>query len=645
MKLQAKIQLAFSMTMIIILLVIGYAANLVNTSSNNVLINNSVSTSASLASNHISKQFLDYLDVVSLLGKDPVLSNTDTTTEEKSAYLDSYVSLFGFTSANLLDGKGISLLDGTDFSDRSYVQSALKGTASISSVTLSKYTDTYGVSIAAPIYNEKEQISGVVYFRLDIDFMLDVIDSIQISDNSYAYLVDAEGNVIVHPNEDLILNCNLTEEKGSLAELYKKMAAGETGIGSYTFDGSSVLCGFSPIENTDGWSMVIAAPASDFTKTTQQFTNIIVLLGIIGTLISIVVSTIIARYISKPIRKVKEVLVQISKGDFSTSISETSGKDEVATLQNTAASLQKTLSAIIGDVNQVLEAISHCDLTTADMNDYPGDFNQLTTSVNSIKHILNQLIMEIQNSVYNVENGSHELAQATSAMSQGAVSQANSIQSLADNLSTMVTRIHNASESEDQINQKLTHLDEDIHTANTQMQDLRNAVESIETMSSDIQKIVGTIDSIAFQTNILSLNASVEAARAGEMGKGFAVVAEEVRSLAVKSGEASKRTADLLNACIDAITNAKECADATFNSLTGIVDNSSELAGAFQDISSDTKDQSKAATLIQKEVDNISAIVETNTATAEETAASTTVLSEQAMNLKEMIKNFQIKRL
>ena len=241
-----------------------------------------------------------------------------------------------------------------------------------------------------------------------------------------------------------------------------------------------------------------------------------------------------------------------------------------------------------------------------------------------------------------MENGSHEIAQATSALSQGAVSQANSIQTLADDFADVVTRIDNNSEHEELINEKLTALDQNIQTANGQMELLMSAVKSVETMSVDIQKIVGTIDSIASQTKILSLNASVEAARAGEMGRGFAVVAEEVRSLAVKCGEASNKTSDLVNDCVKSIANAKECADATFESLSGIVSDSSEISVAFQKIASDTLEQAHKSKRIQDEVDNISEVVQTNSATSEETAASTALLSEQAKSLKELIRKFKI---
>ena len=577
-----------------------------------------------------------------MVGTNELLSDRAATIMEKTAFLNKYVETYGFTSANLLDTKGISLKDGTDFSDRDYVISALKGIANVSDVTLSKYTNTYGVSIAAPVYDSANRITGVVYFRLDIDFMMDVIKNISISDHSYAYLVDKKGNIIVHPDNSLILNFNLADQQGSMKALANEIKENKAGDGTYTYNGETILCGFGAIEHTNDWSIVIAAPETDFTSYSDRVNTITVILDILAIIIAIILSTFLASSISKPIDQVKKALVSVSEGDFSVQIPKAHGKDEVAVLQNTTASLLHTFSDIIGQANQVMDSIANYDLSISDMNSYPGEFDRLSTSINSIKRMLKKLIMKVQNSVNTVENGSHEIAQATSALSQGAVSQANSIQTLADDFADVVTRIDNNSEHEELINEKLTALDQNIQTANGQMELLMSAVKSVETMSVDIQKIVGTIDSIASQTKILSLNASVEAARAGEMGRGFAVVAEEVRSLAVKCGEASNKTSDLVNDCVKSIANAKECADATFESLSGIVSDSSEISVAFQKIASDTLEQAHKSKRIQDEVDNISEVVQTNSATSEETAASTALLSEQAKSLKELIRKFKI---
>ena len=212
-----------------------------------------------------------------------------------------------------------------------------------------------------------------------------MISSISVSENSYAYLTDANGNVIVHPTEDLILNYNIAKDNSSMEAIAKDALAGKEGNGSYKYDKQTILCGFSPIENTNNWTIMIAAPEGDFTQYSDKISTTCIVLDIIAVLIAIVFANILATYIAKPINRVKEVLTGIAKGDFSMKPEKSKGTDELAILQNTTASLLDTLSNIIRQANQILDNIANYDLTTQNMSDYPGEFNQLSTSVNTIK--------------------------------------------------------------------------------------------------------------------------------------------------------------------------------------------------------------------------------------------------------------------
>lgn len=640
MKLKVKIQLLFCVTVLTLLLGVSIIVSQISYQSSIQTVNDSMTTSAKLAADQIAGRFEDYMNIVTLLGRDEMVAG-NANVEKKNEFLQTYVDAYGFTSVNLLNAKGISLNDGTDFSDRDYVKQALKGVTNVSDITQSKLTGDYGVSVAAPVINSNGKIDGVLYFRLDVNFINEIIENITISANSYAYLVDQSGSVAVHPMEDYILKLNIAEDK-ELKNAAKQILSGETSCTTYTFEKEDIRCGFSPVNNTNGWIIVIAAPEMDFMAMLQKATWTVLILCVISALIVIIISGIISTGISRPINLVKDALVSVAKGDLKVQIPEAKGKDEVAVLQNTTAQLLTTLSSIIGQTNEVLSAIARYDLTVKEMDHYPGDFDSLAGSVNSIKFTLTRMIAEIQNAVMSVDTGSRELAQATSNLSQGTVAQANSIQTLADDLGVVVEVINRNSAQGEVVNQKLGNLDNQIQKMNEQMMALLEAVKEIETMSSSIQKIVGTIDGIAFQTNILSLNASVEAARAGEMGNGFAVVAEEVRNLATRCGDSSQKTAELVTKCIRVISNAKACADETFASLSAIVTDSSEIAGAFAQISSDTREQAEKSNRIQKEITNISDVVQTNTATVEETAASTAVLSEQAANLEDLIRNFTV---
>ena len=274
------------------------------------------------------------------------------------------------------------------------------------------------------------------------------------------------------------------------------------------------------------------------------------------------------------------------------------------------------------------------------LKEYPGSFNSLAESVNKINSILRKLIRTVKTASGEVGNGAEQLADATNLLSQGTVTQANSLSTVVIEIDNITAAISQSSENGEMINERLQHLDKEIHEGNSQMSELLSAVQQANEMTTDIKKIVSNIDSIAFQTNILALNASVEAAHAGQMGRGFAVVAEEVRDLATKCAEASGETKELIEQCVRAIDKARNSAEITSSSLNSINENSTNISNAFVEISNATSSQAKKTKDIQNEINNISDVVQSNTATSQEIAASTTELSEQANNLKKMINKF-----
>lgn len=620
MKLKYKIMLIFCSTMLASVMVIGTMTVILGSGAVTNTELESIQTESVLVSNNISTQLKDYLAAVTVVGKEAVITDSSVPVEYKQKILNEIVDTYGFTSGNILDEKGVSLVDGTDFGDRSYVTTALAGTPNISEITLSKYTNTYGTSIAAPVVTVQGVTLGVVYFRLDIDFMLSILEDLKVSPNSVAYIVDSSNRIIAYPDRQYI-----TKD------------ASELNI-------SDALTGTCDISGTQGWKLVISAPKADFQKV---LINLYVGLGIVDVVIlilGIVIATVFTRSINKPIVAVEEALLATSEGNLDLTILKIKRKDEIGILQNSASELVQTLQHIIGEINDILGAICNYDLSIADMKEYPGEYNRISFSVNQIKEILTYLIVEVQSSSSNVKIGSKQLAEATQLLSTGASAQSASIDKLMSEMNEVAISINRSSENGRLINEQLTHLEQEIDDGNTQMEELSKVVKDVEEMSSDIQKIVGTIDSISFQTNILALNASVEAARAGENGRGFAVVAEEVSSLAAKSSEASKRTGELIERCISGIQKAKDCADSTSEALRNIVDHSKQISAAFDEITEGTAEEAKKANIIKEEVNNISAVVQSNSSSAMETAASTEELSSQAVSLEQMVSRFVVDR-
>lgn len=637
MKLSTKISIVFSLTIIILVYIIGTEACLYSYSSTISLVEKNSRSSAKTTARDIEALLQNYKNIAKASGSDMTLIG-NIPNEVRMKKVEQLAKQYGFTSGNLLDKKGVSIKDGTDFSDRDYVKAALNGKTNISDVTLSKYTNTYGISIAAPLISSG-RIIGVVYYRADVDFMNDIVKHISVGQGSYAYILDENNNVIAHKNEKYIMN---DKYKEMIPKDIKNCISSQNGSMTCAYGGDKYICGYSKIDKTANWRVVIASPESAYNSDMLRFVKKLVISDIIALIAAIIVALIIARVISRPIVRVKNLLSALAQGDLSVQLNDTKNKDELGILQNSAVSLNRMLSDMLTQSGDVLSKMAAYDLTSEDMREYPGKFNELAASINSIKAILSNMILNIQNSSVNVDGGSKQLAEAASMLSEGTMAQASSLQKLVTDVENVAQNINANSDKTIFVNESLGNLDSEIKDGNQKMQELSNVVRTVEEMSEDIKKIVNTIDGIAFQTNILALNASVEAARAGESGRGFAVVAQEIGTLATKSSDASKKTAELIEKCIKGIESAKEYADITSDSLAKIVSDSNNIANAFDEMSKANEIQAKNANDIRNEIENISQVVQSNTATAQQTAASTEVLSEQAAALKDMTGRFKV---
>ena len=380
-------------------------------------------------------------------------------------------------------------------------------------------------------------------------------------------------------------------------------------------------------------------------RTTFIFTGA----GIVCIIVCLVFALVLTKKTSKkvldtilePLRAVEDVAKELTEGNLHSTL-EYHSEDEIGSLANSMRKSTSILGSYVDDIDRAMKLFAEGNFDVQPEVEWKGDFVGILNSFMMFEESMAETIKDIQNVSNEVSSSAEQVASSSNDLADGATNQAAVVEELTATVAGVSEQVEKNSQSAKEISGRVDELGNAIAESNGKMHEMVASMNEINEASREIDKIIATINQIASQTNLLALNASIEAARAGEAGKGFAVVANQVNQLADQSAQAAKESAALIETSVKAVEKGMVIAGETATQLEGVAENSKMITEEVTNIAETLETQTAEIQQINEGIEQINDVVQTNSATSEECAAASHEMSNEAENLREMIRKFKV---
>ncbi|MDD2970911.1 MAG: methyl-accepting chemotaxis protein [Lachnospiraceae bacterium] len=615
------------------------------------------------ASNELNTFFQQYLRSVEQLAVDPevcqLMSNTkageDIRKEEIfQAVFDNLLNIQQSDSENVMavwvadsDANVFTQSDGftsgpdLDITSRAWYETTKTGVSMLTIPYVDSSTGQTILSAAAPVYDEAGNVLGVAGLDLSLQHVGDILDNFKIGDKGYVVMTASDGTIIYHPDEAL-LQQKLSDLDIS-SRVVEMVENNENDFAKYKVGGATKYGYLMGIGDT-GYKVLSNLPSDEFYRSLIIMCGVMVVIFAIGVALIFLSIKRAAKAITKPIQELNVTAQELANGNLNVDVQVTTN-DEIGEL---AVSIQKTVErlknyiAYIDEISSVLSDMAAGRLAIHLQHDYAGEFGKIKEALLNISSSMNDVMKSITQTAEQVSGGADELSRAAQSLAEGTTTQAAAVEELVattDNVVEQVKMNEEDAKNSARETKKVTELAEG---SQAQMSEMCVAMTKINETSNQVVGIIQTIEEIATETNLLSLNASIEAARAGEAGRGFAVVASEIGSLAHESAKAADTTRELIGLSITEIEKGNNLANNVTSVLQDVVNGIEKVNAMIDHTAELSAEQAVNMGQIRQGIESISQGIQDNSATAEETSATSEELAAQATALNEMVSKFEV---